>query len=57
MSFIPALSAEKMRKITIVVNNTGVTPYEALEALAAEEWSVDDAVYNIRAERKAGMRK
>ncbi|TXJ25409.1 MAG: hypothetical protein E6Q24_14860 [Chitinophagaceae bacterium] len=56
MSFISALSAEKMRAIKYVSETTGVSPYQAFDVLVAEEWLEDEAVYTIRAELKSNMR-
>ncbi len=45
----------KQVKIEAVVKATGVTSEVAKAYLVAEEWLVDEAVTDIRAERKAGM--
>lgn len=51
------LNATKAKKVKAVVNQTGVTEAEAIEALEAEEWLESEAVFNIRAEFTANMRK
>jgi hypothetical protein len=45
----------KQAKIEAVVKATGVNAETAKAYLVAEEWLVDEAVTDIRAERKAGM--
>lgn len=45
----------KQAKIEAVVKATNVTADVAYQYLEAEEWSVDDAVLDIRAERKMGL--
>ncbi len=51
------LNATKTKKVKAVVAQTGVTEAEAVEALEAEEWLESEAVFNIRAEFNANMRK
>lgn len=51
------LNATKTKKVKAVVAQTGVTEAEAVEALEAEEWLESEAVFNIRAEFNADMRK
>ncbi|MBF8733748.1 hypothetical protein IRZ59_25275 [Pseudomonas guariconensis] len=45
----------KQAKIEAVVQETGVAAETAKAYLVAEEWLVDEAVTDIRAERKAGL--
>lgn len=47
----------KAKKVKAVVLQTGVTEREAIEALEAEEWLETEAVFNIRAEFNANMRR
>ncbi|WP_208533474.1 hypothetical protein, partial [Pseudomonas aeruginosa] len=51
------LNATKTKKVKAVVAQTGVTEAEAVEALEAEEWLESEAVFNLRAEFNANMRK
>jgi hypothetical protein len=46
---------DKKAKIAAVVKAVSVTAEVACQYLEAEEWSVDDAVCDIRAERKMGL--
>lgn len=46
---------DKQAKIAAVVKAVSVTAEVASQYLEAEEWSVDDAVWDIRAERKLGL--
>ncbi|HFQ7426442.1 hypothetical protein N0687_05000 [Pseudomonas aeruginosa] len=45
----------KQEKIQYVAKLTMVTEEVAKAYLEAEEWLVDEAVYTIEAERKAGL--
>ncbi|OKS70524.1 hypothetical protein PsaNZ64_21065 [Pseudomonas syringae pv. actinidiae] len=45
----------KQAKIAAVVKAVNVNAEVACQYLEAEEWSVDDAVCDIRAERKMGL--
>lgn len=45
----------KQAKIAAVMKATNVTADTAYQYLEAEEWLVDEAVFDIRAERKMGL--
>lgn len=45
----------RQAKIKAVVKAANVTEEVAFQYLEAEEWSVADALYDIRAEREMGL--